>query len=32
VVLAVAHTLLSAWVDGDVEEADTADPQQPAGS
>jgi predicted PurR-regulated permease PerM len=31
VVLAVAHKLLSAWVDGDVEAAETADPQQPAG-
>ena len=32
VVLGVAQTLLSAWIDGDVQEADTADPQQPAGS
>lgn len=31
VVLAVAHTLLTAWIDGDVEAAETADPQQPAG-
>jgi predicted PurR-regulated permease PerM len=31
VVLAVAQTLLAAWVDGDVEAAETADPQQPAG-
>ena len=31
VVLAVAHKLLSAWIDGDVEAAETADPQQPAG-
>ena len=31
VVLAVAHKLLTAWVDGDVEAAETADPQPPAG-
>ena len=31
VVLAVAQKLLSAWIDGEVEAAETADPQQPAG-
>jgi len=31
VVLAVAHTLLTAWIDRDVEAAETADPQPPAG-
>jgi predicted PurR-regulated permease PerM len=31
VVLAVAQKLLTAWIDGDVEAAETADPQQPAG-
>ena len=31
VVLAVAHKLLTAWIDGEVEAAETADPQQPAG-
>jgi predicted PurR-regulated permease PerM len=31
VVLAVAQKLLTAWVDGDVEAAETADPQPPAG-
>jgi predicted PurR-regulated permease PerM len=31
VVLAVAQKLLTVWVDGDVEAAETADPQPPAG-
>jgi predicted PurR-regulated permease PerM len=31
VVLAVGHKLLAAWIDGDAEEAEPADPQRPAG-